>query len=66
MITVRTMKQMKTARTLLGFRSGGSRQSLPLAEQSRVESVQAQCWRQELRRQHLEAVWQQRGGISRR
>lgn len=60
MITIKTMKQIPTARVVRGFRSGGSRQSLPDADQSRIEAGYAQILAEETRRQWLCHAWQNR------
>jgi hypothetical protein len=57
MITIKTMKQIPTAKVVRGFRSGGSRLSVPAADQSRIQSGYAQLLTEEARRQWLRDAW---------
>lgn len=60
MITIKTMKQIPTARVVRSFRSGGSRQPLRRAEDNRILAGHAQMVVEETRRQWLNQMWQNR------
>lgn len=61
MITIKTMKQIATAKTISSFRSGGTLQRSPaFSECDRQRTGQLQMLKQERRRQWLNQVWQNR------
>ncbi|MBD2460071.1 hypothetical protein H6G89_03340 [Oscillatoria sp. FACHB-1407] len=60
MITIKSMKQIPTAKLVRGFRSGGSRLKTHTGEQSRILAGYAEIQMQESRRQWLKHSWYNR------
>ncbi|MFQ4139470.1 hypothetical protein PGN35_024465 [Nodosilinea sp. PGN35] len=63
MLTIRTLRQLATSRTIPSFRSAPSRSQgrrLRTPDQGRIGHHKSRAWAEEARRQWLQQQWQNR------